>query len=245
MAYRTRSARRLARKSKRNFIITLILIGFLIYATLQWILPTLITGLGFVTSFVKPSPKKTYTTENFSLAPPVLNIPYEATNTAQINISGYGTPDSKVSIYIDDEKKDTTEVSPDGTFEIKNVSLVLGTNSIYGKSIDPDFIGVDENEKESLPSKVIKVIYDSEKPLLEISEPEDGKIQQGEKKVKISGRTESQAKVSVNDSQVVVGSDGIFNIQLQLNDGENVLNIKAQDLAGNSQEISRRVVFNP
>lgn len=240
MAYRyhsRRSTRRLARKTKRNLIITFILLALLIYATIQWVLPTLINSLGFINSIIKPS-KKIEAPQNPSSAPPVLNIPYEATNTAQINIRGYGTPGSKVTIYLDDERVDTIDVSSDGTFEAKNIDLVLGTNNIYGKSID-------EKNLESLPSRLIKVIYDNEKPTLEIYEPEDGKEIQGERRIKISGKTEPQAQIAVNENRVVVHSDGIFSTDYQLNDGENIFNIKAQDLAGNLTEISKRVVFKP
>ena len=140
-----RSVKRLARRSRRNFIITLILIMALGYITLQWILPTFITGIGFIKEKVKPSTKTgSAISENVSLAPPVLNIPYEATNTAQINLSGYGTPGSKVKLFIDDNEVETADVSPDGSFTFQNVTLSFGTNNIYGKSID-------ENQKESLP----------------------------------------------------------------------------------------------
>ncbi len=242
MAYRYQSrryAKKLARQSRTNFIITLIIIGFLVYATIQWVLPTLINSLGFITGTFKPSHKNTTSIpENASFAPPVLNIPYEATNSAEIDIRGYGTPNSKVAIFLDDEKKDTVDVSDDGTFEINNIQLVLGTNNIYGKSIDQD-------GKESLSSKLIKVIYDNEKPFLEILEPEDGKSIQGERKIKVSGKTDSESKVFINDSRVIVNSDGTFTSIHELNDGENIFTIRAQDLASNETEVLRKVNFSP
>lgn len=239
MAYRyrsRRSAKRLARQSRRNLIITLILIAALIYATIQWILPNLIGGLGFIQSIIK-QPKKITTEEGVSLAPPVLNIPYEATNTAQINILGYATPHIKASIFVDDQLKSSTEALEDGSFEIRGITLALGTNNIYGKTI--------EDGKESLPSKSIKVIYDDEKPLLEISEPEDGKEVQGERKIQIKGKTEPQAQIFVNDSRIITSSDGTFSTDHSLNDGENVLTIKAIDQASNATEIIRKVTFVP
>lgn len=240
MAYRyrsRRSARRLARKSRRNFIVSLLLIGILIYATIQWILPSLINAIGFINSIIKP-PKKVVIQEGSSLAPPVLNIPYEATNTAHIDIRGYAIPHTKISIYIDDNLRDSTGSSAEGSFEIKNISLSLGTNNIYGKTM--------EDDQQSLPSKTIKLIYDNEKPSLEIAEPEDGKtIQGGDKKVTIRGKTEPQAQVFVNDSRVITSADGTFSADLELNDGDNILTIKAIDQASNTTEIVRRVTFKP
>ena len=240
-SYRSkRSVKRLARKSRSNFIITLILIVALGYITLQWILPTFITGIGFIKEKIKPSLKTgSAISENVSLAPPVLNIPYEATNTAQINIKGFGTPGSKVKLFIDDNEVETADVSSDGSFTFQNVTLSFGTNNIYGKSID-------ENQKESLPSKTIKVIYDSEKPNLQVLEPEDGKtIQGGDKKVKIAGTSEPQAQILINGSQVVVDKDGKFESSLSLNDGENNFTIKVVDSAGNFTEVSKRVIYQP
>lgn len=239
--YRSRrQARKLAHQSKRNFVVTLFLIGILGYTTLRWILPFLINGVGFVKSNLAPSKKvKTEVSQNSSLAPPVLNIPYEATNTAQIDISGYGTPHSKVTIFLEDEKKDTVEVSSDGSFEMKNFQLTLGTNNIYGKSID-------DNNQQSLPSKTFKIFYDNEKPPLTVNEPEDGKkIQGGDKKIKIIGKTELGTKVFVNDSQVIVDKDGNFSSEQTLNEGDNNYNIKTLDQASNFTEISRKVIYQP
>lgn len=206
------------------------------YATIQWILPYFISGIGFINSIIKPS-KKVITQNSVALAPPVLNIPYEATNTAQINISGFSTPNSKVKIYLDDEPKHEAEVLSDGSFTAENVSLVLGTNNIYGKTLDEG--------GESLPSKIIKVTYDNEKPLLNISEPEDGKKVQGERKLKISGKTEPGSRVFINGSQTIVDGDGNFFTEQLLNDGDNNFNIRAEDLATNITDVERSVSFTP
>ncbi len=243
MSYRYRSrraAKRYANKSQRNFIITLVLIAILGYSTITWILPSLIGSIGFIKNITNP-PKKTITqsTENSSLAPPVLNIPYEATNSSQINIGGYGTADSKVKLYLDDEPQQTVDVSSDGSFTFEQVSLSLGTNNIYAKTVD------DQN-KESLPSKTIKLIYDNEKPLLSISEPEDNKkIQGGDKKVRVAGKTDPGVNVFINGTQVIVGSDGSFGIDQQLNDGDNTISIKAVNTTSNTTEMQRTVNYTP
>lgn len=241
MAYRyrsRRSAKRLASKSRRNFIITLVIIAVIAYSTLTWILPSFIGGLGFIKDIASPSKKvATETSKNANLAPPVLNIPFEATNTAQINIGGYATPDTKVKLYLDDGAGQTVDVSSDGSFIFENISLSLGTNNIYGTAVDSD-------SKESLPSKTIKVIFDNEKPALSISEPEDNKkIQGGDKKVKVSGKTDPGIKVFVNGSQLIVDSSGNFSTDQPLNDGDNIITIRAVDSASNSTELQRSVNY--
>lgn len=238
MAYRTRSARRTARKSKYNIFAVIIISFLLLYATITWILPIFVNSLGFATGVFKKEQKVTQVSDNSTLAPPVLNIPFEATNSAQIDIKGYATPGSKVKIYVDDELKDTVGVQPDGSFVAKSIELNLGTNNIYGKTID-------EKDQESLASKTIKLVYDSEKPPLEISEPEDGKVVQGERRLKVSGKTKPGAQVTVNGTQLIVNSDGNFSSTYNLNDGGNSLTIKASDRASNFTEVTRKVTFNP
>lgn len=238
MAYRSRSARRLVRKSRRNLLVTIFLAFFILFATVNWVLPQFINGIGFVTNVFRDTKSaKSPGREDSTLAPPSLVIPYEATNTGQINISGFSQPDAKVEIYVDDDLKKEVPVSPDGSFLAENVPLSLGTNNIWGKTTNSEYT--------SFPSKIIKVVSDNEKPLLEIYEPEDGKNIQGESKIKLSGKTEPNAIVSVNDVRVITSFDGSFSTQLQLHEGENILNIKASDSASNTNEVSRRVSFTP
>lgn len=239
--YRSRrSVRKLARKSKRNFAVTLAIIIFLIYATLNWVLPYFIGGVGALKNIIKPpqalNPKSS---QNASLSPPVFNIPYEATNSAQIDIAGFGTPNSKVRLYIDDESLQTIDVSLDGSFIFANINLNLGINNIYGTTLD-------EQGKESLPSKTIKLIYDSEKPLLNISSPNDNTvIQGGDKKVTVSGITNVGVQIFINGSQIIVQNDGNFSTDININEGDNIISIKAVDTASNSTEAELKVTYKP
>lgn len=243
MAYRyrsRRSARRLASKSRRRFLVTLAVIIFLIYATLNWILPYFIGSVGVLKNIIKPpQASKAQSAQNARLAPPVLNIPFEATNTAQIDIKGFGTPNSRVRLYLDSEPLQAIDVSGEGSFTFANIALNLGTNNIYGATLD-------EGEKESLPSKTIKLIYISEKPLLNISSPNDNTIiQGGDKKVTVSGTTNAGVQVFINGSQIIVQKDGNFSTDLAINEGDNIISVKAADLASNSTEIQRKITYKP
>lgn len=237
--YNRRAIRRIAKRNKRNFIISLALVLVFTYVALIWILPNFIKVLGSIKEFISPPIQKVDLKDTtVSLAPPIFNIPYEATNTAQINIQGYATPDSRVKLFLDDEEKQTTESSSDGSFSFQNIQLGLGVNNIYGKTLD-------ENGKMSLPSKTIKVVFDNEKPLLSVSEPEDGKSISGERKIKIAGKTEPKSQIYINGSQIIVDHEGNFSSERALNDGENIFTITAVDSSSNFSEISRRIIFNP
>lgn len=237
--YQYRAVKRRQRKDKQNFVITLIIIIILLYITFTWILPNLIGGLGIIKNLINPSKKISQDENQVLLAPPVFNIPFEATNTAQIDIPGYATPSSKVELFIDDEKKQTIDTDENGSFNFKDVELNVGTNNIYGKTVD-------EKNTESLPSKTIIITFDNEKPDLFINEPEDNKtIQGGDKKVTIFGKTEIGVNVYINGNQVIVDKDGKFSKTMDINEGDNNIEIKSVDSAFNTSEVSRKVTYNP
>lgn len=233
------SAKKFERKSRNKFLFTIIITIFLVYALFAWILPGLIGGLSYMNRFKSTPSTEPSLPQDASLAPPVLNIPYESTNTAAIKISGYASPKTTIQIYIDDELRTTAQTDDGGSFTTEDLSLNLGTNNIYGKTADNKGI-------QSLASKTIQIIYDNEKPELEIKEPEDNKtINGGEKKVTIAGSTEPNSSVTINDTRVIINNDGSFSKTIDLNDGENNIIITTKDKAGNSTKISRKVVYQP
>lgn len=238
MALYTRSNRRLARKSRQNFLASIIIIVILVFITINWILPGVINGIGFIRNFnqkLKPTPASV--ADNPSLAPPVLSIPFEATNTAQIDISGYTAADTKINLYIDDELRSTEKAGDDGSFDFSNVTLTLGTNNIYAKAVD-------DKNRLSLPSKTFSVIYNNQKPNLTVDLPQDNQfINGGDKKVQVSGKTDPGDEILINGNQVVVNSDGSFSTTIDLSDGDNTVDIRAFDKATNSTEIQRKVTY--
>jgi hypothetical protein len=240
MTYRSRYSKSYQSQGnpRTRFIVTIIVIGLFLFATVFWILPFFVSGVGLVTNVFKTTPQQKPVSEDATLAPPVFNIPFEATNQEVIEIKGYATANSKVELYLDDELKDSVTTGEEGSFTFENIELVLGTNNIYGKTID-------DSGKVSLPSKILRITLDTENPELEVLEPEDGKSVQGERRLRVSGKTEVDSKVFVNDSQTVVKSDGNFVAEISLNDGENQITIKAIDKAGNTTDLGRRVTFTP
>lgn len=237
--YRSFSERRAGKKGGQKLFITIIIVVILGYFSVTWLIPTLIGGLSFLT---KSQDNKTISqTEAVVVTPPVLNIPFESTNSASIQIKGYSFPDSNVEIYIDDELKTTVKSSTDGGFSSGDISLNIGTNNIYGKTVD-------SKGNKSLSSKTIQITYYNEKPKLEIKEPEDNKtITGGDKKVTVSGSTDADRgmTISINGTRVIVNSDGNFQKTISLNDGDNEIVILATDTAGNTTQLTRKVTYNP
>lgn len=236
--YKPRSIRIQERRSQSKFIFTGIVALVLLFVGLYWGMPIFISNLTFITH-KSNSTSTSSPMEDATLAPPVLNIPFESTNSATISISGYATADSKVEIYVDDIfQKETTTLS-DGSFQITDLTLNLGSNSIYGKTKSAE-------NKVSLPSKTIKVTYNNDKPKLELSEPEDNKvITGGDKKVHFSGNIDPNDNLTINDSVVIVDKEGHFSEDKDLNDGDNIFNITATNNFGNSNSLQRKVTYQP
>lgn len=240
--YRPRSVRRLQSKSTKRLVFSLIFGLILIYFIIAWGLPALVGGLSFLNRF-KSAPVKTESIEDTAIAPPVLNIPYEATNTAEIDISGYSQANSKVEIYVDEALESSVGTQSDGSFKAEGVSLALGTNNIYGITIIEGEKGA---AKKSLPSKNIKLFYNDEKPNLEVNEPSDGhEVKGGDKKVRVSGKTEPDNSVSVNGVTAILDSEGKFSKEISINEGENNLTIETTNQVGNKTSLQRRVIYTP
>ena len=232
------SVRRAERKTKNRLFFTIIIGIILIYAMLAWILPSLIGSLSLINRFKPASKKEISVSESSTLAPPVLNIPYEATNTATIKVSGYTQPKLSVEIYLDNELQSTAKAQDDGSFTSDDVALNLGTNQISGKTID-------EEGNKSFSSKPIKIMFNNEKPVLTLNEPQDNQIIKGDKKVTVSGSVKANSDVSltINNIRVILNSDGNFSKVIEINEGDNNIVVIATDDSGNSTQISRKVTF--
>ncbi len=237
-SYTPRSLRKLQRNTRKKLIFTIIFAIFLGFALINWGLPNLIGGLVAINR-LKSHPKPADLAENPAIAPPVLNIPFDATNSATLNLTGYSTPNSRVEIYIDDELKTTVDANSDGNFSVDNLSLSEGTNNIYGKTLD------DNASNKSLPSKTIRLVYSNEKPKLEIIEPNDGtQIKGGDKKIKVSGNTDNQASLTINNQTIIVNGEGHFSTDIPLNDGDNTISVVSTNTVGNSTKIERKVNYS-
>lgn len=239
--YRNKSflSRRIERKSRKNFFLTLIICGVLLYILFVWFIPTFIGSLSFFNRFKDPGTITKSVSEDASLAPPVLNIPYEATNSATIYIRGYTMADTSVEIYINDELKSTIKSTSNGSFTSDPVTLDLGKNSIYGKTIDT-------SGNKSYGSKPIIITYSNEKPILEVNNPQDSLvITGGDKKVTVNGKTNSDKEITItiNNNQAIVNSEGNFSQTVEINEGDNNITIVATDTAGNSTQIVRKVTY--
>lgn len=177
--------------------------------------------------------------QNQSLVlPPTLDPPAEATNTATISVTGKGQANLSLIVYLNDAQFKKISVPTDGNFTINNVSLSDGTNTISAKLTD------DKGNTSEL-SNVVTVFYANKPPKLDVSSPADNTNISGDPNtVTVTGTTDDNVTVTVNDRLVVVRSDNTFSYNYPLNDGDNILNIVATDAAGNQTKLARKVTYH-
>jgi uncharacterized protein YfaP (DUF2135 family) len=163
------------------------------------------------------------------IEPPTLDDPVEATNSASITIQGSSLPKQTIKLYINGKFIDKTNVKSDGNFSFPDISLEKGANEFTAKA--------EENNKQSNYSSPVQVKYIDKAPDLEISNPQDGQtFAKGNNSIKVSGKTNSDAEVTVNGARAITNSDGSFSYLLTIHDGDNNIKFVSTDDAGNKAE---------
>ncbi len=161
---------------------------------------------------------------------PILSAPAEATNSASIQLSGFGEAKSILKVVVNGEQITQETIKDDGSFSFE-LGLKPGENIV-------NTYAVDEAKNESAVSRTYTVVFDNEAPKIEVAEPQAGQTIELRKNqsVTIKGITEPRARVYVNGRMAFANSEGAFSTTYLLQEGENKLQLKAEDLAGNITE---------
>lgn len=223
---------RLLRHQKKIFLRTIIFYGVLIVGLFIFILTIglklLLNASVFIAQLTaKNSPNTQNVSEDFIGTIDVGNIP-SATNSSQIIVSGSILNFDLLEFFINGEKVKEKNVGATDTFSEEIGDLTVGDNEVYVNAIAKD-------SKKQKKSTTYHVFYKKDKPKLEISEPKDGStVNQSE--INVKGSTDKETFIRIQDSPIVVDSQGNFQTTLKLQSGENKILVVAQDVAGNSEE---------
>ncbi len=222
-------------KVRRRAIIFGILTLILGTVLVVWGIPLFINLVEFLGNVKSESQS---TVKQDIIPPPVPRLSYmpEATNSAQLEIKGVTEPEAVVKINVNEELIESV-VNEEGTFELEKVTLEKGENTIFAWAVD-------DSENESAQTEEFKIIYETDPPPLEIVKPEDG-IAVEEQTIEIEGNTEPNARVEINEHVVIVNLEGKFTYNLVLQEGENEINVTAEDSAGNLEEKKLTVTYLP
>lgn len=226
-----REEKRRIRKTIYLFLVSAILLGILF----TFGIPALGRFADFLDVIFGKKAAET-SINNGSLQPPTLNKLPEATNSARIAVSGFAQEDDTVDFYLNSEKAGSTKADG-GRFELSNLSLKDGSNEIKAKLNAG-------NGRESDFSQALHVILDTADPSLEVSNPTEGQAFTGVNRISVSGKTDSNAQVYANGFLANVGTDGKFEVFIPLVEGDNTIEIKAVDTAGNTKIEKRKVHYS-
>ncbi len=171
-----------------------------------------------------------------SLSTPILDEIPQATNSAILKISGVSAGGDNVEVYKDGEKITDTPVV-DGKFAYDDINLNNGSNEIKVKATT-------KSGAQSDFSQVAIVNFDKKEPQLSVTTPTAGQSFSGNNHVTVLGDTEKDAQVFANGFLANVSSDGKFSVTIPLVDGDNKLEVKALDEAGNTKIIELNVHFS-
>ncbi|OGK11645.1 hypothetical protein A2954_01475 [Candidatus Roizmanbacteria bacterium RIFCSPLOWO2_01_FULL_37_12] len=223
---------RLEQTRKKQLNNTIYFSLFILILVVIFILTVGIKILLNTSSFVaRISEKKTNTTlkknQNLIEDVDIDSIPV-ATNSSRIFVGGTVVNFDQVEFYLNgDLVKESSLLSSDGFIE-EIGDLVKGQNEVF-------VIGKLKDSDEEKKSKIFTVFYKSDKPKLDIKEPQDNS-KTSNLEIKIMGETDKETYIKVNDLPVVVDAQGVFQTMVKLKEGENKIAIIAQDVAGNSEE---------
>ena len=158
--------------------------------------------------------------------PPRIFVPFEATNSAAINVSGTAESGTSIELEKDDILLDTINVDDDGEFVFENVLLNLGDNFFSAVAVSAD-------GRRSEVSKEVSVVFDNEPPKLEMSNPVEESLTVDYEDFDVVGKVDNDVSVTVNGKIGLIDSEGNFKVKIQLQPGKNNIEIKVRDLAGN------------
>jgi bacillopeptidase F len=230
------SSRLIKQERKKLVRQTLIFVMAAVVLVLIFIFVILPLFIRFINGVLNTNP----ITEDDSvmLQPPVLSAPVDATNSAQLKIDGFDSPEHEIVVVLNGQEHTRVQTSEDGSFSA-DVTLTEGENSLSAYSLDLE-------ENESKAGENFTIMLDTEKPTLTVTEPVEGAtINSRDRLVTVAGTTDAGSKVYVNDRVVFPAADGSFSTRHTLVDGKNELIIKSVDKAGNQIEQKITVEFTP
>lgn len=197
----------------------------------------LLVGFSLLIDKMRGASPSTPQSQSNLILPPVIDPLPEATFSATLSLTGKGTAKTQVIIYVNDKQYKKFAVKDDGTYALSDIPVDEGDVTISSKLTD------DKGNTSDL-SNIIKVTIDRKPPTLDVSKPDDGtKIQDGTHKAIIEGKSDDDARVTINDRIAVVRSDGSFTYAMPLSDGDNTLKVVSTDPAGNRTTVERHVTY--
>jgi len=174
--------------------------------------------------------------KGFTPTTPRLAENFDATNSANIKLTGVADPKVTVQLDQDDQPGDTIVAGDDGTFNFV-VSLKKGDNFFTVQAVSATGVKSDKSGK-------YKITYLASGPKLDISSPKDQDSVK-DSMLTVSGSTDPNSSVTINDHLAITRSDGAYSGSVTLSNGDNKIKVVATDRAGNQTTKEITVKYSP
>ena len=236
MARRSRLSRNSIKKSQRNLILSVLGITAVLFLLLRYGIP-LISDVSFFAGQAVPNKEDVKKSEDDKYVPsPSLDPIPSATKEKNIKITGTSLTGLTIALYLNGSKENEAEVTEDGTFEF-DINLSEGENIIKAKAINKD-------KNESDLSDAVVINFKKSSPNLTIDSPHGGDNISGGSTITVSGKTDPDNTVLVNEFQAIIDSSGNYSYGLTLKGGDNEIKVVSRDPAGNETEKSIHVNYS-
>lgn len=233
---RSRLTKRIESKTRKSLFLTIFGIIIFLLALVKFGIPALVNLTLFISNS-NASKDTVKQDQNSFIVPPILNLLPVATNSANIEISGIGSQNQTISLYINDQLIDKKPTQKDGSFSF-TPTLSQGENLVKIKST--------ENNKDSNFSQSQLVTFKNNPPNLKLDSPSDNQsFSKDQNKAEIKGSTDPKTRVTINGFWVIIDENNSFSYTLPLQNGENQIKAIATDEAGNTTEKDMKVTYSP
>lgn len=178
--------------------------------------------------------------QNTEVAPPhspfLSSLP-KYTKNKTVSVKGYAEEGVTVKLMVNGAEYSKNLADKEGTFSFDLVELIEGENQIFA-------VALNSASNPSSPSPTSTIIYTNKPPKLEIETPKENQsLIQKENGFLVSGLTDKDCLVAVNDHRAIVDLAGKFTLTVYLTEGVNKIKILAKDQAGNEATVERTVTY--
>ncbi len=163
-----------------------------------------------------------------------LDNPPNATGAATVIVTGTVTNYDSVEFYLNGENVKTVKTESE-SFAEEIGPLQPGKNQLYA-------VARSDSQKETRTSSTFTVTYKNQKPKLEITQPSDNSTSTSQE-ITVAGNTDPETYIQVNGSPVVVDAQNHFQTTVKLNEGENKIEVVAEDIVGNQENQTLTVTY--
>jgi bacillopeptidase F len=232
---RTRLQRKREKESSKQALKYFLLIILFLFLLVRFGLPGLIRLAAFIGD-LRSSSQPIEKQDQLAPRPPILNPVPEATTSADINLSGYAETGATIKLSVRGITVSDNVADNEGGFEFLAVHLREGENEIF-------VVAIDDQGNVSEESTSYKITVDKTAPKLSLESPADGdRFFDNDNPISIKGSSEEGIGLRINGRFLRPNSDGSFEMSLGLSEGDNEIEVKAVDHAGN--ETVKKVTVN-